>query len=74
MIRPGPRNLITDVRGIKVGNAADAGALTGATVVLQRRFELSKAGIRCGRHPAQAQPGRRGWHVTTWSRSLSRLD
>ena len=32
--RPGPRNLITDVDGILVGNAEDARARTGVTVVL----------------------------------------
>lgn len=33
-IRPGPRNLITDVAGLKVGNAENWLALTGATVIL----------------------------------------
>ncbi|RJF89226.1 peptidase S58 family protein [Oleomonas cavernae] len=32
--RPGPRNLITDVAGLRVGNAQDQGARTGVTVVL----------------------------------------
>lgn len=32
--RPGPRNLITDVAGVLVGQAADARVATGATVVL----------------------------------------
>lgn len=32
--RPGVRNLITDVDGLKVGNAHDATAMTGATVIL----------------------------------------
>jgi L-aminopeptidase/D-esterase-like protein len=32
--RPGPRNLITDVAGIKVGQAEDGSARTGATVIL----------------------------------------
>ena len=31
---PGPRNLITDVAGLSVGNAADAALKSGATVVL----------------------------------------
>ena len=31
--RPGPFNLITDVGGLKVGSAHDAGALTGVTVI-----------------------------------------
>ncbi|MFC2968928.1 P1 family peptidase [Acidimangrovimonas pyrenivorans] len=33
-MRPGPRNLITDVAGLTVGNAEDAGIKTGATVLL----------------------------------------
>lgn len=33
-MRPGPRNLITDVDGIKVGSAQDDRARTGVTVVL----------------------------------------
>lgn len=32
--RPGPRNLITDVPGLRVGNAADRGVKTGVTVLL----------------------------------------
>ena len=31
--RPGPFNLITDVGGLKVGSAHDAGAMTGVTVI-----------------------------------------
>ncbi|MEQ8557334.1 MAG: P1 family peptidase [Henriciella sp.] len=34
MSRPGPRNLITDVPGISVGNAEDRGVLTGTTVIV----------------------------------------
>ena len=34
MARPGPRNLITDVDGILVGNAEDTRVRTGTTVVL----------------------------------------
>jgi L-aminopeptidase/D-esterase-like protein len=33
-IQPGPRNLITDVAGLRVGNAEDHDALTGVTVVI----------------------------------------
>lgn len=32
-MRPGPRNLITDVAGLKVGNAADAALKSGTTVL-----------------------------------------
>lgn len=34
MIQPGPLNLITDVEGIRVGNAADEKVRTGVTVVV----------------------------------------
>src|SRR5882672_5051494 len=34
MLRPGPRNLITDIDGIRVGNAEDHDARTGVTVIL----------------------------------------
>lgn len=33
MTRPGPRNLITDVAGLRVGNAGDASIKTGVTVL-----------------------------------------
>ena len=33
MLRPGPRNLLTDVPGLTVGNATDEAARTGVTVV-----------------------------------------
>ena len=33
-MRPGPRNLITDVAGIRVGNAADTGVKTGTSVIV----------------------------------------
>lgn len=33
MVRPGARNLITDVPGLRVGNAQDPDAITGATVL-----------------------------------------
>ena len=34
MIRKGARNLITDVAGLRVGQAEDVGARTGVTVLL----------------------------------------
>ena len=33
-MKPGPLNLITDVAGLRVGNAADATVKTGATVLV----------------------------------------
>lgn len=34
MARPGPRNAITDIEGLKVGNAQDIGVRTGVSVIL----------------------------------------
>ncbi|RVA54695.1 P1 family peptidase, partial [Mesorhizobium sp. M7A.F.Ca.CA.004.09.1.2] len=34
MFRTGPRNLITDVAGLRVGNASDASLKSGVTTVL----------------------------------------
>jgi L-aminopeptidase/D-esterase-like protein len=48
MIRPGPKNLITDVRGIKVGNAEDATAMTGVTVVFAEARAVGAADVRGG--------------------------
>ena len=48
MIRPGSRNLITDVRGIKVGNAEDATAITGVTVVFAEGRAVGAADVRGG--------------------------
>ncbi len=48
MIRPGPRNLITDVDGIAVGNAEDVAARSGATVVLPDRPAVAACDVRGG--------------------------
>lgn len=48
MIRPGPRNLITDVPGIRVGNAEDLSRLTGVTVVLPDRPAVAAVDVRGG--------------------------
>lgn len=47
-LMPGPRNLITDVEGLKVGNAHDARILTGATVIVPNRPMVVAADIRGG--------------------------
>jgi D-aminopeptidase len=36
-MRPGPRNLVTDVAGLRVGNAEDHGVKTGVTVLVADR-------------------------------------
>lgn len=46
--RPGPRNLIGDVAGLSVGNAADAEARTGVTVLLCEGGAVAAADARGG--------------------------
>lgn len=46
--RPGPRNLITDVPGLAVGNADDAAVRTGVTVVLPDRPVVAAVDVRGG--------------------------
>jgi L-aminopeptidase/D-esterase-like protein len=46
--RPGLRNLITDVPGLKVGQAEDAGARTGVTVILPDERAVCAADVRGG--------------------------
>ncbi|MCW5746982.1 MAG: P1 family peptidase [Alphaproteobacteria bacterium] len=48
MLRPGPRNLITDVDGILVGNAEDAQVRSGTTVVLCERPACASVDVRGG--------------------------
>ncbi|GMG81813.1 P1 family peptidase [Paralimibaculum aggregatum] len=48
MLRPGPRNLITDVAGLAVGNAEDPARLTGTTVVLPDGPCAAAADVRGG--------------------------
>ncbi len=48
MVRPGPRNLITDVDGILVGNAEDARVRTGTTVVLAETPAVAGVDVRGG--------------------------
>ena len=48
MSQPGPRNLITDVPGIKVGNAEDQAVRTGVTVVLPDAPVVASVDVRGG--------------------------
>jgi L-aminopeptidase/D-esterase-like protein len=48
MLQPGPLNLITDVEGIRVGNAEDAGVRTGVTAVLPDHPSLAAIDVRGG--------------------------
>ncbi|HEY0418714.1 MAG TPA: P1 family peptidase, partial [Acetobacteraceae bacterium] len=46
--RPGPRNLITDIVGIAVGNADDAAVRSGVTVVLPEARAVAAVDVRGG--------------------------
>jgi L-aminopeptidase/D-esterase-like protein len=48
MLQPGPRNLITDVDGILVGNAEDWDVRSGTTVVLCERPAAASVDVRGG--------------------------
>lgn len=48
MYPPGPNNLITDVNGIRVGNAEDENARTGVTVVLPDKPATAAVDVRGG--------------------------
>jgi L-aminopeptidase/D-esterase-like protein len=48
MLKPGPRNLITDVDGVLVGNADDARLRSGVTVVLGERPFVASVDVRGG--------------------------
>jgi L-aminopeptidase/D-esterase-like protein len=48
MIRPGPRNSITDVPGIRVGNAEAPALLTGATAVIPDNPAIAAVDVRGG--------------------------
>ncbi len=48
MATPGPRNLITDIAGIRVGNAEDHAALSGTTVVLPDAAMTAAVDVRGG--------------------------
>ena len=46
--RPGPRNLITDVAGLRVGQAEDAGVRTGVTVIIADQRAVCACDVRGG--------------------------
>ena len=53
--RPGARNLITDVPGLKVGQAQDLGLRSGVTVILPDARAVCACDVRGG------APGTRIW-------------
>ena len=48
MIVPGPRNSLTDIAGLAVGNAEDHAAWSGVTVILPERPVLAAVDVRGG--------------------------
>src|SRR5262245_47293408 len=48
MVRPGARNLITDVAGLKIGQAEDAHVRTGVTVLLADEPARAVCDVRGG--------------------------
>jgi len=48
MVRPGKRNLITDVEGLKIGQAEDIAARTGVTVLIADQPSPAAADVRGG--------------------------
>ena len=48
LARPGPRNLITDVPGLRVGQAHDVGARTGVSVILPNDRAVCAVDVRGG--------------------------
>jgi L-aminopeptidase/D-esterase-like protein len=48
MIKPGKRNLITDVEGLKIGNAQDAALMSGTTVLIADQNATAVADVRGG--------------------------
>ena len=67
-MRPGARNLITDVPGLKVGNAADAAVKTGATVL------TAGAPFVAAVHVMGGAPGTRETDLLAPENSVDRID
>lgn len=67
-MRPGARNLITDVAGLKVGNAEDAGIKTGVTVLVGE--EPFVAGV----HVMGGAPGTRETDLLAPDRLVQEVD
>src|SRR5579885_1857993 len=68
MAAPGPRNLITDVPGILVGQAEDAAGITGTTVVVAEAPAVAAVDVRGG------APGSRETALLESSTLVERVD
>src|SRR5215467_12563943 len=67
-MKPGPRNLITDVDGLLVGNAEDARRRSGVSVVLGERPFVASVDVRGG------APGTRETDLLDPSCTVDRVD
>ncbi len=65
---PGPRNLITDVLGLRVGNADDAALKSGATVL------TADAPFTCGVHVMGGAPGTRETDLLAPDKTVEQVD
>src|SRR5919206_411719 len=68
MAEPGPRNLITDVSGLLVGQAEDAAAVTGTTVLLCEAPAIASVDVRGG------APGSRETELLGLATLVERVD
>jgi D-aminopeptidase len=68
MIRPGPRNLITDVAGLRVGQAQDAGIKTGVSVLVGDRPFVA------GVHVMGGAPGTRETDLLAPDKTVQEVD
>ncbi len=68
MAEPGPRNLITDVPGLLVGQAEDEACITGTTVVLCEAPAVAAVDVRGG------APGSRETELLDPAALVSRID
>jgi L-aminopeptidase/D-esterase-like protein len=68
MIKPGPRNLLTDVDGLTVGNAADFAARSGVTVVMVEDGAVASGDVR------GAAPGTRETDLLDPTCMIERID
>jgi len=61
--RPGPRNLITDVAGLTVGQAEDPKAVTGVTVILPEGRATCAADVRGGGPGTRETDALNSWNL-----------
>jgi D-aminopeptidase len=68
VVRPGPRNLITDVTGLRVGNAEDHAIKTGTTVLVGDRPFMASVDVMGG------SPGARELELLAPDKLVERID